>query len=358
MNLIYLIYQDFKILFRKRKKILCVILTNFLICFIAFFYFFSFYYTSYVRGKNSSQEYKPYRIIYNKSGEQDINVIKLIVDELLVSNKIPEIAKLELHGLGMDNDGNSHNIVGLAMEVKRYRKHFEIRQGQFYKDYDLESNSQLAFIIKSSFTSRYDLIEVGQDIELNNKIYRIIGTGRGYLDEIIYIPYKDFIENHSRVNELSINFKEKLNPSQQDYLMTLVKQIEGYNEIIIPKVNNSDFQELAFKLIIGGGIVLISLLSIINIFRYLTEINLDKFAIHLLCGMSFQKRFLLLLFDIILMLGIIYVLAIIIYESYIESNSLSLFQYVSGFIIIIIFVSINVIIKIRKALKDGLVERL
>lgn len=95
MSLIYFVIQDFKILFREKKKLLCIILLNFIICFICLFYFFSFYYDNYVSGKDFINEYKPYQIIYNNA-EQDIRDIKSIVDELLASEKLPQISKLEL----------------------------------------------------------------------------------------------------------------------------------------------------------------------------------------------------------------------------------------------------------------------
>lgn len=244
------------------------------------------------------------------------------------------------------------------MIVNGYRRHFEIRQGQFFNDKELESNDQLAFITKESFESRYDSLELDNKLILNERKYRIVGTGKGYMDEIIYIPYKNFLDSFEEVNNININFKKRLNTSEKEYLLEQVKKINGFSRIIIPKTNNNDFRELTFRLIIGCGIVFVSLLSIINIFRYLIEINIDKFIIHVICGMSLKRRSLLLLSEFLFMLGIIYILSSAIYETYIETSTLNLIQYIIGFLIIAIFVSVNVIVKIKEVLKEGLIERL
>ncbi len=362
MKILYIFFNDFKILFSNRKKIFYMISINLFIVFFAFLYFFTFYYSNYLKNEDFVHRYKPYQVFINQNNIPTSETINTVINKISTYKQLPQIKKLTLHSIETNSEGVENNIIGLFMQERNFENYFVIEKGKFFSLSNLKEDKEIAFISENPFESKYNNIIVDDTIIINSKRYTVIGKGLGDTDDDdIYISYKSFLNNSYDCSKLNINFERRLKEHELEYIRKQFNSSIGFSNVVEPPINNNNLQKLTIQIFVVASVIILAIIAIINIFRYLTIINLDKFVIYILCGMSHIKRFFYLLIDIISLIFILYTISIICFENcakYLDISTLNFSQYLCIFLVIILSVTVIVGLNFKKIINNIITERL
>lgn len=357
MKIIYLVLNDLKILFCNRKTLVVILTINLFISFVALLYFCSFYYEDYARDEKVNQMQKPYYINFEENSRFINDELEEVVTNIIISPKLPDILKITLHSLHIDN-----HIIGVTLSNQSdYNKFFIVQKGSFFDGSQLEKDDNVAFVSQSFYDSKYELYNVDDAISVDENRYAIIGKGLGDIEEAIYIPYRNFLKNRYPCTQIQINFEKELSNLELELLEKQFAVVDDFIEISIPSISNTNTQEFIFQMMIAIGMIAISIVGIINIFRYLIIINLNKMLIYILCGMNPKKRFIMILIEITIVMSSIYIVSIItieMFSKYLNITPLSAWQQLGLFITVLLIAITTITINVRKIFNNTIIERI
>jgi hypothetical protein len=336
---------------------------NLLIAFYAFFYFFSYYYSNYEDDRSFDEMYKPYNLVLSGSGgpENDRNDIQDMITILVNDENIPDIIKITVHSQ-FSEDGNTQDIIGLYMNLDKYRSFFVVEKGVFFDSVDLHNLNRVAFLSEKPFDSKYEKYSVNDSIEINETEFRIAGKGfSDFENDAIYLPHESFVDCGFEINEVNINFERRLDKNELKYLIVLFNDLDGFYSFLEPVFDRTGLVNLSIQLSLIVGVIVLAATSIISIFRFLTINNLGRFTVFILCGMSPIKKLICILVDIMTFIGVLYMVAILLFEmstGYIGLDSISCVQYMVILFMIGLIVSVITGVNYKTILNNTMTEKL
>ena len=357
MKSIYVVLKDLREFFVKEYRIFIIITIGLsLSTFSALICANLMIQTQQTIEENKKQDAKRFRL--NNIVNNDKEKINRLIDEIIFNSEEELERVFEIYIENVQTEQSVEDIIGYYASEKIYNTNL-MAEGRIFSEEELKEDNKVIIMSTRSLDYGEKLSYIGDEINIDNIIYKIIGAQFLWNGSSGAIPYKHYLMNYE-FNSITIDFEEDLNEEQRKLLQQKLLKYDINNKFIY-KNDPLIMPIKVFFVFIAIGVFFLAILNMMYLFEFILENNKYKSSIYSICGMSRQAYYYINITSV-LYIGIIGLLigAFIYYISLplLEMININTTIEVSYIIILLVAYFVCMIIGTMRVLKKMNIEKI
>ncbi len=308
MKILCIIFNNLKLFFLRETKIFIIMFLGLIIASFSLIYLYA-YGSDIKRESEKLYNYTTRMYRLNIPDYKNRVLTANDFDEFFNTKLLPKTEEFYLNGTIKNN---TINLVGFFSK----REIFYVVEGNKFDDSMQKDNDDIAIVAVNMLNYQSKLSYMNDTYQLENINYKIIGVAGACPNNTVFVPFRTFLKNKYRVENISFVFKNQLNKVQLSDFINLINRIFPGASIKMPiKVSGQDLDGYYYKLLI---FVLLSGFTIVNMFslyKFWIQKCIDQFLVFRICGASMNLIKFEVLAEAIFLCIIPYMLGAIAYST-------------------------------------------
>jgi Predicted permease. len=216
-----------------------------------------------------------------------------------------------------------------------YKDIFYITEGRKFNHEEQEIGEKVVIASKNLFDYSNSVTHLGEKLNIEGDLYKIVGVAQACPDNTAYIPYKTFINNHFSIERFTICFAETLNTNQENVFMKFIN--DRFGTLQKPaKVNFNEEKLFYLRILSYFLLIVLAAINTMSLMKYWFNKNLNKFIIFRICGSSKAFTYFFIMFEVILFYFVTFCLSFLLYklskpvlafcDAYYQMNTIDIFS--------------------------------